>query len=187
MTTKKKPSRKGKGRKTKAAPAPEVLEELPEMPERKRGGAPKGNQFWLARSSHGRDKIFKSPEILWAACLEYFEWVEKHPLFESRPFAYQGIVVQEAVPKMRAMTIGGLCLFLDITEETWRNYRADKDFFGVITQAEQVIRDQKFSGAAADLLNANIIARDLGLKDGQEHTGPGGGPIVQSLKVEFVK
>ncbi|MBS9307116.1 DNA packaging protein [Escherichia coli] len=25
--------------------------------------------------------------------------------------------------------------------------------------------DQKFSGAAADLLNANIIARDLGLKE----------------------
>ncbi|HFU7895746.1 TPA: terminase small subunit [Escherichia coli] len=39
--------------------------------------------------------------------------------------------------------------------------RADEDFCGVTTRAEQVIYDQKFSGAAADLLNANIIARDF--------------------------
>ncbi|EOI7007498.1 terminase small subunit [Salmonella enterica subsp. enterica serovar Kentucky] len=38
---------------------------------------------------------------------------------------------------------------------------ADEDFCGVTTRAEQVIYDQKFSGAAADLLNANIIARDF--------------------------
>ena len=32
-------------------------------------------------------------------------------------------------------------------------------------RAESVIRSQKFAGAAADLLNANIIARDLGLAE----------------------
>ncbi|MFW5394207.1 terminase small subunit, partial [Yersinia sp. 2544 StPb PI] len=64
-----------------------------------------------------------------------------------------------------AMTLKGLCLFLDISDETWRSYRAREDFIGVITRAENVIYDQKFSGAAADLLNANIIARDLGLKE----------------------
>ena len=30
----------------------------------KRGGAPKGNQFWKARSKHGRDKIFASRAAL---------------------------------------------------------------------------------------------------------------------------
>lgn len=69
---------------------------------------------------------------------------------------------------MRAMTLSGLCLFLDIHEDTWRLYRAKEDFIEVTTRAEKVIYDQKFSGAAADLLNANIIARDLGLKDRQE-------------------
>ncbi|HBZ17506.1 MAG TPA: DNA-packaging protein [Pantoea sp.] len=130
--------------------------------------APKGNRFWEARSSHGRNPTFGSPDELWQACIEYFEWVEDNPLWEMKPFAYQGEVVQEPVAKMRAMTLTGLCLFLDIGDETWRNYRAKKDFMGVVTRAEKVIYDQKFSGAAADLLNPNIIARDLGLADKRE-------------------
>ncbi|CNE35971.1 DNA-packaging protein [Yersinia intermedia] len=127
--------------------------------------APKGNRFWEARSSHGRNPKFGSPEVLWAACIEYFDWVEKHPLWETKAFAFQGVVTKATLPKMRAMTLKGLCLFLDISDETWRSYRAREDFIGVITRAENVIYDQKFSGAAADLLNANIIARDLGLKE----------------------
>ena len=134
-------------------------------------GAPKGNQFWKARSSHGRRPIFSSPEELWQACEEYFQWVEDNPLYESRAFAYQGEVTQEAVPKMRAMTIEGLSLFLDIGFSTWDDYRHRDDFSEVTTRAEKVIYSQKFAGAAADLLNANIIARDLGLKEKSEVTG----------------
>jgi hypothetical protein len=78
---------------------------------------------------------------------------------------------------MRAMTIAGLCIFLDIDQTTWRDYGTKKDFSRVVTRAEEVIRSQKFAGAAADLLNANIIARDLGLTDKQEFSGPNGGPI----------
>lgn len=130
--------------------------------------APKGNRFWEARSSHGRNPKFESPDALWAACCEYFEWVEAHPLWEMKAFSYQGEVIQEPVAKMRAMTLIGLCLFLDVSDDTWRNYRAKKDFLGVVTRAEKVIFDQKFSGAAADLLNANIVARDLGLTDKRE-------------------
>jgi hypothetical protein len=138
--------------------------------------APKGNQFWKARASHGRDLIFETPEILWEACEEYFQWVEDNPLKEQKVFAYQGEVSENGyveVDKMRAMTISGLCLFLDISETTWDLYRRRKDFVGVTSQAERVIYNQKFSGASADLLNANIIARDLGLKDQQEtkHSG----------------
>lgn len=127
--------------------------------------APKGNQFWKARTKHGRDKLFASAEALWEACSEYFEWVDENPLWESKLFSYQGEITEGIAPKMRAMTIDGLTLFLDVDYETWRRWREDEDFRAVVTRAEQVIRDQKFSGAAADLLNANIIARDLGLAD----------------------
>lgn len=127
--------------------------------------APKGNRFWEARSSHGRNPKFESPEVLWAACCEYFTWVEEHPLWEMKAFSYQGEVTQAPIAKMRAMTLTGLCLFLDIAETTWQLYRGREDFMVVTTRAEKVIYDQKFSGAAADLLNANIIARDLGLKE----------------------
>ena len=130
--------------------------------------APRGNRFWEARSSHGRNPKFESGDQLWSACCEYFQWVEDNPLWEMKPFAYQGEVTQEPVAKMRAMTLTGLCLFLDISDDTWRNYREKEDLLGVVSRAEKVIYDQKFSGAAADLLNANIIARDLGLAEKKE-------------------
>jgi hypothetical protein len=127
--------------------------------------APKGNRFWEARSSHGRNPIFGSPDELWSACAEYFDWIEDNPLYETKAFAFQGVVTQEAIPKMRAMTIIGLCLFLDIDRSTWYALKAKEGFSDIMTRAEEVIYNQKFSGAAADLLNANIIARDLGLKE----------------------
>ena len=127
--------------------------------------APLGNRFWEARSSHGRNPIFADPEQLWDAACQYFQWVEDNPLLEMKPFAYQGVVIQEPVPKMRAMTIDGLCIFLDITRQTFDNYCGREGFFDIMTRIQSVIRSQKFAGAAADLLNPNIIARDLGLID----------------------
>jgi hypothetical protein len=134
-----------------------------------------GNRLWEARSSAGPKPKFKDPDQLWTACVEYFEWVEENPLWEEKGFAFQGVVTRERFAKMRAMTIGGLCIFLDIDETTWRDWKVSRsDLSPIITRVEQVIRDQKFSGAAADLLNANIIARDLGLADKQDHQSSDG-------------
>lgn len=128
--------------------------------------SPEGNKFWEARSSHGRKPKFETAEDLWSACLEYFQWVEENPLYEAKPFSFQGESWVEPVPKMRAMTIDGLCIFLDITDQTLYNYKErGEDFLEVINKADRIIRTQKFTGAAADLLNANIISRDLGLRD----------------------
>lgn len=133
--------------------------------------APKGNEFWKARTKHGRDKLFTNKDILREACQEYFQWCEDHPLMTSEVIKFQGKATLTDVPKMRAMTISGLCIFLNISEDTWANYRDDKDFLGVTRETESIIRTQKFEGASAELLNANIIARDLGLIDKKEHTG----------------
>ncbi len=82
--------------------------------------APKGNRFWEARSSHGRNPKFESPEALWAACCEYFEWVEANPLWEMKAFSYQGEVIQEPIAKMRAMTIiQTVCLLVAVI--SWRS------------------------------------------------------------------
>ncbi len=139
--------------------------------------APLGNRFWEARTTHGRHKIFETPEILWESCVEYFEWCEANPLLEQKIFHTNGVITKDTVSKMRAMTLDGLCLFLGVNRSTWDEYRKRQDFCLVIEHAEKAIREQKFTGAAADLLNANIIARDLGLRDGVEHTGKDGGAI----------
>lgn len=131
-----------------------------------------GNRFWEARSSAGPKPKFDNGDQLWAACVEYFNWTADNPLYADQLVTFQGTAKHEPVAKMRAMTIGGLCLFLDITEQCWRLWRDQRpDLLAVITQAEAVIYQQKFTGAAADLLNPNIIARDLGLADKKELSG----------------
>lgn len=103
--------------------------------------------------------------------------MDANPLQEAKAFAYQGTVTVKEMPKMRAMTIVGLCIFLDISLQTWHDYKAREGFVEVTGRVDEIIRTQKFQGAAADLLNANIIARDLGLAERSEHTGKDGSAI----------
>lgn len=137
-----------------------------------------GNQFWRLRSKHGRDKLFSTPELLWEAACEYFEWCEENPLYETKAFAFQGEITTTELPKMRAMTLSQLCMYLNCNEAYFRTFKHqlpenEKDFNTVIECIEKTIYNQKFQGASADLLNANIIARDLGLKDNQDITTKG--------------
>lgn len=135
--------------------------------------APKKNQFWKARSKHGRDKIFSAPQELIEAAYEYFDYCVDNPLQEQKVF---GNGYKTTVSLMRPFTLSGLLLFIDIDENTWQRYRKEepyKDFWAVVSKIDSIIYTQKFEGAAAGLLNSNIIARDLGLKDKTEteHSG----------------
>jgi hypothetical protein len=132
-----------------------------------------GNQFWKARAKHGRSKIFSSPKQLWDAACEYFQWVSDNPL--GKAIVYQGVVAKESESLMRAMTMKGLCIFLGVNSVYFNHFedaldlkrKQGKDFSKVIRDIKDIIEVQKFEGASAGLLNANIIARDLGLTDKQ--------------------
>jgi hypothetical protein len=141
-------------------------------------GAPKGNKYWEFRNKHGKDHKY-TPEALWEEALKYFQWVEDNPLWEA-VIIQRGIKVKDEegnekteyfvkAPKMRAMTIAAFCLFADICEKTFLSYRNNKDYIQVTTRIEKNIYSQKFEGAAATLLQPNIIARDLGLREGIDH------------------
>jgi len=141
-------------------------------------GAPINNEFWKLRSKHGRDKLFETPELLWDSACEYFEWCNSNPLYETKAFAFQGLITTTEIPLMRAMTLSQLCLYLGCNEAYFRQFKSDKkkctkDFSTVIEKIEQVIYNQKFQGAACNLLNSNIIARDLGLNESIDHTSKG--------------
>ena len=140
--------------------------------------APLGNQYWKLRASSGAPRKYDNPDDLWTDCVKYFEWVEDNPLMATELVKFQGKATEAKVSKMRAMTLLGLCLFLDITHSTWCDWRNNReDLSEVITRVEEIIYVQKFEGAAADLFNPNIIARELGLSDRSELTGQRGGPI----------
>lgn len=130
-------------------------------------GAPEGNQYWKLRKDFDSEANRKmSPDTLYEKAQEYIAYCITNPL-ESVDFRGKDIT-EVIIPKMRAMTISGCCLFVGISETTWGVWRKDKKYSAVITQVETCIRTQKFEGAAAGLLNPNIIARDLGLVDKQE-------------------
>lgn len=155
-------------------PAPKAMKKPATAPEKKKktGGAPKGNQFWKLRAKHGRDKLLASPELLWQSACAYFQWCDDNPLLSVEYYGKDAMRCE--VPKMRAYTWSGLEHYLDIY--SLRDYKTNetyKDFSPVITRIEKIIYTQKFEGAAAGFLNASIIARDLGLRDGTDLTTGG--------------
>lgn len=127
-----------------------------------------GNQFWKQRSKHGRDKLFASPELLWEAACEYFEWCDTNPWVKPDWVGKDALEVER--PTQRPYTLAGLALYCDASRNWWDEFRkvADKDFLGVITRIEETIYTNKFEGAAVGAFNANIISRDLGLVDKKE-------------------
>lgn len=139
--------------------------------------APKQNQFWKLRSKHGRNKLFESPELLYTAACEYFEWCNKNPWVKTETTKKGEITDIKTMPTERPMTLTGLCIYLDCSSSYFRVFKKtikdknknitekDKDFLTIITRIEEIIYTNKFEGAAVGAYNANIIARDLGLKD----------------------
>ena len=126
--------------------------------------APAGNKFWELRSTHGRKPIFESHEELWSKACGYFNWCYENPLYEIKAFNCGEMgIIQKPIAKMRAMTITGLCFYLGISRQGWKEYKEKQDFSDIVEQIESVIYSQKFEGASAGLLNASIIAREIGL------------------------
>ncbi len=134
-------------------------------------GAPQGNQFWKLRSKHGRDKLFTSPQLLWEAACEYFQWCEDNPIEAEDNKGTRNV---NTVKFNRPFTLKGFCIFCDSSESWFKEFRKalktndDKDFLSVIYKIEEIIYNQKFEGAAIGIFNANIIARDLGLAEKSE-------------------
>lgn len=150
-------------------------------------GAPPGNQFWKLRSKHGRDRLFADAKLLLESAEEYFEWCEANPLIE---IDFKGKDADRVeLPRMRAFTIQGLCLYLGCNVRYFDDFERkvigdsdkpeDKDFSSVITRIREVIYTQKYTGAAAGFLNPLLVSKDLGLvdrkditTDGQQFTAP---------------
>jgi hypothetical protein len=123
------------------------------------------------RSKHGRDILFATPELLWDAAKEYFEYTSE------RKWEKKDWVGKDAMEVIREtdtpFTLAGLCLYIGCSRSYFTNFKkiCSEDFLTVITRIEDIIFTQKFEGAAVGAYNANIIARDLGLVDKTELKG----------------
>jgi len=134
------------------------------------------NEYWKLRSKDGRDKIYKTPQQFAEKANEYFNWCIDHPLKEQVVHGKDSKIIE--LNRMRPFTIEGLCNFMDISKQCFYNYADRADFIDITTRIRSIIYNQKFEGAAAGFLNANIIARDLGLVDKKELKGDSNNPLI---------
>lgn len=121
--------------------------------------------------------VFTDPGDFAAAAADYFQWCDDHPLLEEIISFHQGEECRAEKGKMRAYTKQGLANHLGIPVSRLDLYKEKEGWSDVMEIVENVLYQQKFEGAAAGLLNASIISRDLGLADKSEITGADGGPI----------
>lgn len=129
-------------------------------------------RFWEQRTKFAG--MIQNGEELHDACLQYFEWVDDNPLLEDKIFSTSMGLERDTQAKMRAMTVRGLCLFLGISHTFWyEHWLKDDRFKHVCKWAEDVITQQKVEGAAAGLLNASFIGKEIGLIDKAENTVKG--------------
>jgi hypothetical protein len=140
---------------------------------------PQWNADWKA----GPGKKFEDVEEFWSACVHYFEWCIANPLKEQKAMGTKDGIEKVDLSKMRAFTIGGLCLYIGISLSTFQEWRREghvlfrPEMKDIIDRVKAIIREQKFVGASAGLLNQAIIARDLGLVEKTELAVPDGIPV----------
>lgn len=135
------------------------------------GGQPPYDDVWKYGWYHQAiRRKYEDAAALMDVGLEYIRFCQNHPLQGEKVAFHEGKAVRTHVNKIRAMTITGLCLFMGITVPGWHAWKRDRCpndpmWKMAMDNIEQAIYDQKFGAAAADLLNAQIVMRDLGLKE----------------------
>jgi hypothetical protein len=133
---------------------------------------------------NGNYRAFNTPSELWDLACDYFEWVKLNPLQEAKVFCGKDGIEKTELAKVRAMTHQGFRIHISISGDSYHDYKKHPDYREVFSAIDDIIWEQKFTGAAAGLLNPAIIARELGLKESTEISGPNGGPI-ESIRAEI--
>jgi len=129
--------------------------------------APKGNIYYTMAKNFVKPKSYQ-PAELWQKAVEYIQWNEDHPLKEEKVF---GTGLRMSVNKLRAMTITGFCNHAHISRDTFNQYEKEEAYSDICATIKSIIYQQKLEGAAADLLNPSIIAREIGLAEKTEFSG----------------
>lgn len=98
----------------------------------------------------------------------YFEWATTNPLKQEQAWCSQGMILKDDIEKVRAFTFRGFMIHSGIAKASLDRYKQGErgeEFVAVFNFLETCIYEQKFSAAAAGLLNSTIIARDLELAE----------------------
>lgn len=160
---------------------------MEEQDKPKRPVFPKGNQLWKIRTLVGRAKLFEDGATLWAEACAYFDWCDKNPWMRPELVKYQGEAEEYNVPLGRPYTMGGLSVYLNVSQSYFSSCKAhlrEKQEKGRATEAEigiieaielieEVVRTNNIEGAVLNVYNSNFIARMHGIADTVNNNGTG--------------
>lgn len=132
-------------------------------------------QFWQRRPDNVR--VFASADELYQSAIEAFDWIHSHPKRKQLVFHHKGEVTRTYETLERPFTFNLLAMVMGVSFQCLDGYRKREGFEEAMQWIDHVIYTQKFEGAAVGTLNANFIARDLGMADRSEVTGKNGGPL----------
>ncbi|TQE99543.1 MAG: hypothetical protein FKY71_08170 [Spiribacter salinus] len=126
-------------------------------------------------SAKRKQRLFLGPQDFLDACVGYFEWCVEHPLLEEELFHNKGEVVRADRNRVRAFTKQGLATYLGIPVKKLYYFKEKGgEWQEAVELVDQIIHNQKFEHAAANMLNASIVSRDLGLADKVDNTSTDG-------------
>lgn len=151
-----------------APPAPGMPGYVPTVPKPSHlptGGFAPGNKCNVMNAEPRR---FETAEELQAAFDAYMQHLADNPLQEQLVFSAKEGIRKTYGNKMRAPTWQGFAVFLKTSArriQAWRTERADLK--ETLDRIGDIMFAAKFEGAAAGLLNAGIISRDLELVEKQ--------------------
>lgn len=145
-----------------------------------KGPRPQEPGFWEWKKKHfpfptkNNPGLKPTPELVYQAACEYFACMEENKYWKE-DFIKAGNDAGKIVrlSQERTFTMIGLSIFLkdcDLFEFDLHTAMSNPngkfdEYKGVMQFIRNVIREQKFSGAAAGVFNANFIARDLGMTE----------------------
>ena len=160
---------------------------MPREGQDEQGNFAPGNSWWAHRTTVGRKLLFQTPDILWEACKEYFEFVDTHDRWfktdvrtltarSSKGQTYSE-VRQTPIKLQNAYSLDDLFIFLDITDSTWYDYAARDAFSGICKRVKSIIDSQQLQAAYVGLFDSGLVARKLGLAEKRE--------VTQRTEVKF--
>lgn len=145
----------------------------------------KGNAIWKLAPTRGPKPIYMDPADLEADLIEFFQWLADNPIKVVKPMSSGGSVRKVKLEHPRAPTKERLCAFLHISVDTWREMGnrggEQSEIAAVVARADRLIYAMKFEGAAAEVFNPAIIARELGLAEKLDHRSGDGSMTPTSI------
>lgn len=118
---------------------------------------------------------YTDPAELLAGIIKYFQICEAETEVEVKVFAFQGDTFEHHINHPVLPTWRGIALHLGVTHGTLMSWRktASEQIQLVLDFAESYMYQLKYQKAAVKLVDAQIVIRDLGLKETVEQINSG--------------